>query len=128
MLLALSIFCFTALNDTGYLCKTFKNLLHTLEMTLKLMWILVFHPRWFEISFVAVKQAFTCPFNRQPDLFCAQDEGYPPPAEMPIKKLEFTPFKPPPAAKVSDASSKDSAEDIESAELEGAVANAEVIA
>jgi hypothetical protein len=56
-----------------------------------------------------------------------QDEGYPPPAEMPIKKLEFTPFKPPPAAKISDASSKDSVEDAEGAELEGASANAEVI-
>ena len=47
-----------------------------------------------------------------------QDEGYPPPAEMPIKKLEFTPFKPPPAAKVSDAGSKESAEDAEAAEAE----------
>ena len=76
---------------------------------------------------MAAKQAFTCSYDRQSDFCCAQDEGYPPPAEMPIKKLEFTPFKPPPAAKVSDASSKDSAEDIEGAELESAGANAEVM-
>lgn len=45
---------------------------------------------------------------------------------MPIKKLEFTPFKPPPAAKVSDASSKESVEDVEGSELEGAGASVEV--
>jgi hypothetical protein len=56
-----------------------------------------------------------------------QDEGYPPPAEMPIKKLEFTPFKPPQSTKVSDASSKDSMESAESAEAEGgSSANVEV--
>lgn len=56
-----------------------------------------------------------------------QDEGYPPPAEMPIKKLEFTPFKPPQASKVSDASSKESMESAESAYAEsGSIANTEV--
>lgn len=59
-------------------------------------------------------------------LTCAQEEGYPPPAEMPIKKLEFTPFKPPPAAKVSNASSKDSLEDAEAGNAENSNPNAEV--
>ena len=54
-----------------------------------------------------------------------QEEGYPPPAEMPIKQLQFTPLKAPPApaaivsnasAKLSDASSKDSVESAEDAE------------
>jgi hypothetical protein len=63
-----------------------------------------------------------------------QEEGYPPPAEMPIKQLQFTPLKVPPApaaivsnasAKLSDASSKDSVESAEDAEG-GASSDAEV--
>jgi len=56
-----------------------------------------------------------------------QEEGYPPPAEMPIKQLQFTPFKAPAPAKVSDASSKGSIESAEDAEG-GASSNAEVCA
>ena len=51
---------------------------------------------------------------------CAQEEGYPPPTEMPIKKLEFTPFKPPAPMKVSDASSKSSTENGEVVDTEDA--------
>ncbi len=63
-----------------------------------------------------------------------QEEGYPPPAEMPIKQLQFTPLKAPPAsaatvsnafAKLSDASSKDSVESAEDVEGE-ASSDAEV--
>jgi len=55
-----------------------------------------------------------------------QEEGYPPPAEMPIKKLEFTPFKPPTVSKLSIASSKDSLEDVDAAHAENKNPNAEV--